>query len=553
MNRLLVSLSCLTVLGLLVGCTPAAAPAPTAKAPAAEAPKAPAPTPSPQPPAPTARQPRYGGVLTTSMYADIPSLDVHQENTFLMNAVQSAYNNVVQYDPNDPQKIIGDLAEKWDVSADGLTYTFLLRKGVKFHDGRELTAEDVRYSLDRLYNPGPGIRSPMRDNLRAISALEASSSETLKVTLKFQHAAFLDGLANGQIVVYPKHVVEAKGHMKNDVVGTGPFKFKDYASGVAFEVVKNQDYFVPGRPYLDGIKNYIVKDDAARLATFRTGQIKFMGPLISNSGIKPSQARVIEKEMPSAKIYRFNPLASRWFEMVTNKPPFNDVRLRRAMSLALDRQTAIKVLVEGEGQIGAHFTPSQWAIPKEELEKRPGYRQPKDADIAEAKRLMAEAGFANGLKTRILARAGNTEDVAVFSKEQLAKIGVDLEIIVRESSVFLALLTQHVFESVAQPIGLRTDDPDHMSRYFHSQGAMRFMALEDKAVDDLYAKQASILDVAERKKVLRELEERLFELAPSAVLFWTFGIMASWPEVEDFRPGISVYNNNKYAHVWLAK
>ncbi|MBI2907941.1 MAG: hypothetical protein HYX92_09825 [Chloroflexi bacterium] len=554
-RKSIVFASCLTFLGLpLTSCGPAAAPAPTvrpAEAPAAvpaAKPAAPSPTPKAAP-----RQPRYGGILTTSMYADVPSLDVHQENTFLMNMVQSSYNNLVYYDPNDPEKIVGDLAQKWDVSADGLTYVFSLRKGVKFHDGRELTAEDVKFSLERLYNPPAGVRSPMKDTLRAIGSVAAPDRDTVRVTLKFQHAAFLDGLAGGQIVVFPKHVVEAKGHMKSDVVGTGPFKFKDYATGVAYEVVKNRDYFVPGRPYLDGVKYYVVKDDSTRLATFRTGQIKFMGPLVSTAGIKASQARIIEKEMPTAKVYRFNPLASRWFEMVTNKPPFNDVRLRRAVNLALDRQAAIKVLLDGEGEIGAQFAPSRWSIPGEELAKRPGYRQPKDADIAEAKKLLAEAGFPNGFKTRILARANYTEDIAVFSKDQLAKIGIELEIVVRESSVFLPLLDQLVFESVAQPIGLRTDDPDHMTRYYHSQGSTRWMGLEDKTVDDLFARQASAMDPAERKKILLELGERLFELAPNAPLFWSRGIMASWPEMEDFKPGISVYNNNKYAHVWLAK
>ncbi|MFH1487093.1 MAG: ABC transporter substrate-binding protein [Chloroflexota bacterium] len=582
-KNLFLVVSLLTVLGLLlVSCAPTVAPTPTpkpaapaakpaaptakpaapapTKAPAPAATKAPAaaPTPKPAAPAPSPKpagdQPRYGGILTTAMYADMPSFDVHQENTFLTQCTaQPCYNNVIYYDPQDPEKIIGDLAEKWEVSSDGLTYTFHFRKGVKFHDGTPFTAEDAKLSLERLYDPPKGIRSPLQDFLRAIGKVEASDKDTLKVTLKFQYAPFLDAMALGQMVMYPKHVVEAKGHMKNDIVGTGPFKLKDYASGVYFEVVKNPDYFIKGRPYLDGIKMYLVKDDGTRLATFRTGQVKFLGPLVSSAGIKPSQARVIEKEMPQAKIYRFNALSSRWLDMVTNKPPFNDVRLRQAVSIAIDRQTAIKVLLDGEGEIGAQFSPSQWSIPKEELGKRPGYRQPKDADIAQAKKLLAEAGFPNGLKTRILARANYTEDVALYCKDQLSKIGIELELVVRESSVFLSLLNELVFETVSQPMGLRTADPDYLARFYHSKGATPWMGLNDKTIDDLFAKEASAMDPAERKKYLRQMEDRLLELAPNVILFWANGIMASWPEVRNFKPGISIYNNNKYADVWLAK
>lgn len=117
----------------------------------------------------------------------------------------------------------------------------------------------------------------------------------------------------------------------------------------------------------------------------------------------------------------------------------------------------------------------------------------------------------------------------------------------------MPLLDQLVFETVAQPIGLRTDDPDHMNRYYHSQGATRWMGLSDKTVDDLFAKQASAMDVEVRKKLVRELEERLFELTPNAPLYWALWADGAWPEMRDYKPGISVYNNNKYEHVWLGK
>ncbi|MFH1484805.1 MAG: ABC transporter substrate-binding protein [Chloroflexota bacterium] len=568
---------CLTVLGLvLASCAPAAAPTPTPKpAPAPEkpapaatkpaaqpttpaaAPKPAAPTPKPAAPSPTpkpsAEQPRSGGILDTTLNSDMPSFDVQQETGLLTHStVQSCYNGLLQFQPSEPDKVISDLAEKWEASSDGTVYTFHLHKGVKFHDGSTLTSEDAKFSLDRVYNPPKGIRSPRMGSVASIEKVEAPDENTVKITLKYPQSSIVSMLAVNQIAIYPKKVVEAKGDMKKTIVGSGPFMYKDYSLGTLFEVKKNPNYFIKGRPYLDGLRFYVIKDPSTMLAAFRTGKVKLMDPTLP-AGLRPAHARQIGEEMKQAVVVSYPSISARWLNMVVTKEPFTDVRVRRAVHLAVDRQAAVKVLLEGIGDIGTNFVPgSVWGLPEAERLKLPGFRQPKDADIAEAKKLLAEAGFPNGFKTKILARTKYTDDMAVLMKEQLAKIGVELEIDVQESAVFLDWIYKHTHAMVAQPIGVRLSDPDEFARYFQAGGGQSQTELDDAEVNKLFDEQRRAQDPAERLKIARRLEMRLLEVAASAPLYWAGSNIAHLPEVKDYYRG-APYCTNKYQDVWLAK
>ncbi|MBI2910370.1 MAG: ABC transporter substrate-binding protein [Chloroflexi bacterium] len=546
------ALNSLFVFTLLVptACAGGAAPS-TSVSPPGQTPVTKGAAPSPTPKA--ADAPRYGGILNTTLNADMPSFDVQQETGLLTQAmVQSNYSGLVQSKPSQIDAVIGDLAERWDVSPDGTSYAFRLRKGVRFHDASPLTTEDVKYSLERIYDPPRGVLSPRKGTLASIKGVEATDQDSIKISLKYVQSSFLPMLAVGQIVVYPKKIVEAKGNMKKDIVGTGPFMFKDYSPGTIFEVKKNPNYFIKDRPYLDGIRFYLIKDPSTMLAAFRTGQVRLMDPSWSG-GLLPGQVQTIRKEMPQAVVSKYPAFSTRWLNMVVTLPPFTDVRVRKAVSLAVDRQAAVKILESGEADVGGPLVAgSDWAIPEAELLKMPGYRQPKDADLAEARRLLAEAGFPSGLRTRILARAKYTDDLAVLAKEQLARIGIDLEIDVQESATFLEQIDKLRNPMVAQPVGLRMSDPDELIRYFVTKGGSSWTGLSDPEVDALFERQSRALDVAERKKIVRELELKLLDITPSVVLLWRRGNIGHWPEVKNYFRG-NAFNNNKFQDVWLAK
>ncbi|MBI2910071.1 MAG: ABC transporter substrate-binding protein [Chloroflexi bacterium] len=546
----------LTVLGLLVpSCAPAAPPpaktsapaAPTVSVPAAKpAPpvetKPGAPTPSPKP---TADQPRYGGILTLGASADPPSLDPIREASGTLFNIFPAYSGLLQYDPLDNEKIVPDLAERWERSGDGMSYTFYLRKDAKWHDGKPFTSADAAFSVDNQRK----FSARKKDLLSAISGAEPAGEYAVKVSAKQPSASIAAWLAVGNMAMAPKHIYEAKGDMRKEVVGTGPFKLKGYSSGVSMELVKNEGYFVSGRPYLDGITAYVIRDRGTLLAAFRTGRIKMPVPYIY---VTPGEAKIIEKNVPQAIVQPFKSLRFGMFAMKMTDKPWDDVRVRRAVFLATDRQAALKAIGEGEGTLGITNIAGQWALPEEELLKQPGFRQPKDADIAEAKRLLAEAGFAAGLETRILTRPGYGAALAVaeFMTAQLAKIGIRATVDVQESAAYLDRLDRGAYETITTFDGIDITDPDAAAQY--SVKGNRYFITDEK-LHELFDKQARTTDPVERKRLVLDLQHRVSEVAPYVLTLWFDNYIPRWPEVRNYKAGVGQHNNSKYQDVWLAK
>ena len=582
-RSLFVAASCLTVVSLFVAsCSPSVQPTGKASSPAA-APGAtsvaksgvPASTPSPlQPtavaktastPAPlpptavakiAAGEPRYGGVLTISSQEDPVNFDLHQGAQNGQAALMSAYNGLTQYDPDNPEEVIGDLAKSWDLSKDGLTLTFHLNENVMFHNGRPLTAEDARYSFERQINPPRGILAPRRSDLEAISKVEAPDKTTVRFTLKYPAGSVVPAMSTDWMAVYPKDLVEQKGHMKNDVMGTGPYKFKNYTAGISVENVRNADYFVKGRPYLDGITFYIIKDASTRLAALRTGQVKRSG--LATSGLTPSDAETLKKTGSPVLVVPYNGMRFANFIINTQQQPWNDIRVRKAVHLGVDRQEAIGVLESGYGQIGSNF-PGSWGIPQDELSKMPGFRQPKDADIAEAKRLLAEAGYPDGFRATMMVRAGREyENMGVFMADQLAKIGIKLDLDVKETAVRTTMLNQGTFGVHPHPSSsLAYPDPTNMTRYWTrplgDDWGQNWQRSNDEKLWGLVDKQARAVDPAERRKMIRELDLAMIETGARPVIEWGMNLMGQSPEVKNTKPPLGWWAYWKFQNVWLAK
>ncbi|MBI2910480.1 MAG: ABC transporter substrate-binding protein [Chloroflexi bacterium] len=557
-------LSCLAVFGMLVwGCAPAAVPAPTPKTESAPAqPAAPTPkpgiTPAASPAAPVATpktaadQPKYGGILTVSASADPAHFDIHQEGSrAILDVAASAYDNLVEYDLRTGN-IVGVLAERWEMSPDGTVYTFYLREGVRFHDGKPLSSEDVRHSMERQMNPPKGIRSARQEQFEFVVTTETPDEKTVKIVMKQPYVAFMAQFAIDWFVIYPKHIVEAKGDMKRDVLGTGAFKFKSYTSGVSVEVVRNPDYFMKGLPYLDGVAHYIIKDGATRFSALRTGQVKMTGRF---APLTPSEAQKLKAEYPHVAVWRFPAFQSPSHPINVTNPPFSDVRVRRALSLAYDRQAAIRLLLgEGAARIGTFLPPGPWGLPEEEVAKLPGYRQPKDADRAEARRLLAEAAYPDGFTMNLLARAlREDQQAAEYLRDQLATIGIKANIQVLETTVYNTHVRSGNFQIGSQGNAWRVNDPDDLSRKLLTGAAQNYSMWSVKKFDDLFFEQARTLDVAKRKAMVRELDGILLQEWPILWPYWADNFLASWLEVKNFSAPPSLAAATRNRDIWLAK
>lgn len=213
-------------------------------------------------------------MLLAVIGADPPSLDCHQEQTFAcIQLMAPLYSLLLQIDPYNYPKVTGDLATDWKISPDGKTYTFKIRQGVKFHDGSPLTAADIKASYDKIVFPPDGTRSIRKSHYTAVASIEAPDATTVVFKLKFPSASLLDNLASPWNVIYPKkHLDKDPNYFMKNVVGSGPFKFKNYTRGATFEGERNGDYFVKDRPYLNGYKFFISTETSVRAAAIRSGR-----------------------------------------------------------------------------------------------------------------------------------------------------------------------------------------------------------------------------------------------------------------------------------------
>ncbi|MER3397627.1 MAG: hypothetical protein C4315_05840 [Chloroflexota bacterium] len=497
-----------------------------------------------------AGNPRSGGVLTVRIDGDPPHFDIHQASTSsVLWPLAPCYNLLVQYDPQDPDKIIPDLAERWEVSPDGKVYTFYLRRGVRFHHGKPFDARDVWASFGRIIRPPQGMVSPRRGVLGVVDGIELVDDYTVRFVLKRPAPSLLANLAQGWNVVYPEDILKAKGDMKKDVVGTGPFKFKNYTPGVSIELERNPDYHVPGRPYLDGIKFFIIPDPNTALAAFISGQLLMYRPGV------PAEAEEAERVLGNrVVVQRVNGLIFDSLNLNARRKPWDDPRVRRAISLAIDRNAAIAVLAQGDGAVGGAMPAGgQWALPTDELRKLPGYQPDKEAELAEARRLLAEAGYGGSLRATLLTRKGaEWEPASIFIRDQLAKVGIDATLNVQETATAFSLLNRGEFDLAPWVHAVAVDDPDAIFGEFYLCDSERnYSAVCLPEVDALFQRQSQEPNPLERKKLVWELDRRVLLGNIKVIIGWRFDRLMHWQNVKNYRRHPSLYNNQRLEDVWL--
>jgi peptide/nickel transport system substrate-binding protein len=342
--------------------------------------------------------PKRGGILKWGGLANSTLYDLHQTGTIANMGPQAPmYDLLVQVDPTNWDKVIPDLAKSWQISDDGLTYTFFLRDGVKFHDGAPLTAEDVVASFMHIIAPPVGVLSPRQGLFDAVREVVATDALTVEFRLTEPRGYLLRGIAAGFNVIMRKQTLEEHNYDLRRVPvypGTGPFRHKSLEPGVVRRLERNPDYWNPALPYLDGIEIYHLDVGPKTGAACLAHTIDFCWAIDT---ISEKKAKSI-KGLHTARIYPHAPHGL-WFNL--KKKPFDDVRVRRAMYLVLDKAALADVVQESIPQVRAGwllptdpFFQEYWA----KAQEQPGWRSPTAADLAEARRLMKEAGYENGIK-----------------------------------------------------------------------------------------------------------------------------------------------------------
>jgi peptide/nickel transport system substrate-binding protein len=505
----------------------------------------------------SADAPRRGGILLAALAAEPPSLDPHQEATFAnIQMVAPCYSTLLQFDPYQFPKVIGDLATEWKIASDGRTYTFKIRQGVRFHDGSLLTAADVKASYDKIIFPPPGVRSTRKSGYSTVEAVEAPDPGTVVFRLKFSAASLLMNLASPWNVIYPKKYLDQDpNYFKTHVVGSGPFKFKSYVHGSTFEGERNPDYFVKDRPYLDGYKFFISTDTSVRAAAIRSGRA-----YIEFRDLPLAEVEAIKKQLGDKVVVQETPVTASWGIWLNNSvKPFNDVRVRKALALGLDRYTMSRVLypINGLKLVGSAMRPgSEWALSQAELEKLPGFGKDIEKSRAEARRLLAEAGYPNGLKFVLKNRNIRLpyQDFAVFVIQEWRKIGVEAEHRPVETAAWFAdgQNTGNYEAIVSAPVRFM-DDPDVFMNRYTTGDTENWGRVSDPRLDDLFARQTRELDPVERKKLVNEMDRIMLENAYYLPGLWWTRNVVHWAKVKNWVAPPNYYSNQKLQDVWLSE
>jgi peptide/nickel transport system substrate-binding protein len=505
----------------------------------------------------SADAPRHGGVLLAVIAAEPPSLDPHQEGTFAnIQLVAPFYSLLLQFDPLNFPKIIGDLATEWKVAPDGLQYTFKIRQGVRFHDGSPLTAADVKASYDKIISPPPGVVSFRKNSFKEIERVEAPDPGTVVFKLKFPSASILANLASPWNVIFPKKYLDQDpNYFKTHVIGSGPFKLKNYTHGSTLEGERNPDYFVKDRPYLDGYKFFISTETSVRAAAIRSGRA-----YIEFRDLPLAEVEAIKKQLGDKIVVQQTPVSAHWGIAVNNHlKPFSDVRVRKALTLAIDRYTMSKVLypINGLKLIGGLMRPgSEWEMPEAELQKLPGFGRDAEKNRAEAKRLLAEAGYPNGFKVVLKNRNIKLpyQDFAVFVIQEWRKIGVEAEHRPLETAAWFADgRDTGNFELMVFPPVEFMDDPDLWLSIYTKGDSRNWGRIDDPKLEDLYARQTRTLDPGERKKLVNEFEKIVLENADYIPGLWWTRNLVQWAKVKNYVAPPNYYSNQKLQDVWLSE
>ncbi len=509
-----------------------------------------------------AGSPKSGGILNFVVPSNPPSYDAHQETTFgVIHPLAPAYSLLIRINPNDPQSsdfvcdlCVGSVPEPTN---GGKTYTFKIRTDVKFHDGTPLSSADVKASLEKIVSPPKGVPSSRKAVYAMVDSIKAPDAKTLVINLKYPTAAFIPALGTPFNWIYSKKDLDAHGYSwhKTNVNGSGPFKFKEHVAGSYISGTKYAGYHHKGQPYLDGYKAIIAPKMALRLQAIRADQaaIEFRGfpPKARDDLVKAlgSKINVQESDWNCGNLLVFN----------TKKPPFDDRRVRRALTLAIDRWNGSKYLSKiaiVKTPAGIVFPGHELAATKAELEQLAGMWPDIEKSRAEAKRLLKEAGQEN-LTFDLHNRAVDQpyKMVGTWLIDQWARIGIKAT----QKAVPTAQWYSKYRKTKDWQVGVDANcqaviNPVSDIQKVLCSSTMNYTQCENPEMEKLFKAMNQESDPKKVRKMMRRYEKIVLdEEAYLGHALWWYKINPHRSYVKGWKIAPSHYLNQQLDNVWLDK
>ena len=507
--------------------------------------------------------PKYGGTLTYMIPADAPpSFDAHRETTFAtIHSAAPFYSVLIRVNPNDPSSttdLVCDLCTVMPAPTDGgKTYRFKIREGVKFHDGSPLTAADVAASWNEIIFPAKGILSPRQSHYTMVDSVEAADSTTVVFHLKFPTNAFLPALADPYSWIYEKKILDKdpRWYEKN-IMGSGPFKFVSYQIGQSIKGVRDPNYYRKGLPFLDGFIGIYAPKQAIQLDAIRSDRAA-----IEFRGYPPSAVDQLKQELDGKiTVQRDDWNCGSFIEINHQKKPFDDVRVRRALTLAIDRwhtapELARIATVHTVG--GIVFPGSPLAATKAELQQIAGWWPDIEKSRAEARRLLKEAG-AEGLDFEMLNR--NVDQPYKYNAnwviDDWSKIGLHVTQRVLPTGPWFEAFRSGNFQvgligncqSIVNPL---LDVQRYLPPSVYAGNYGRF---DDQTAIDMYDKMLRETDTTKQRVLMRAFEKHVLDdQVHEAFLLWWYRIVPYQSYVKGWKISPSHYLNQDLATIWLDK
>jgi peptide/nickel transport system substrate-binding protein len=505
---------------------------------------------------------KQGGILRVYHRDSPASMSIHEEGTVgVIMPMMGVFNNLVLFDQhvaqNTVNSIVPELATSWNWSEDGTELTFQLRDGVKWHDGKPFTAEDVKCTFDLLTNQG---KEKLRLNYREtwwvnLAKVTTNGAREVSLHLKRPQPAIIALLASGDTPIYPCHIPPRD--MRQHPIGTGPFKFIDYKPNQHIKLARNADYWKPGRPYLDGIEYTIIPNRSTAILAFIAGKFDMTFPY----EVTIPLLNDIKTQAPHA-ICDIG-MASESIGMLVNRTaaPFDNADLRRAMALTLDRKSFIDILGQGEGEIGGALLPPPegvWGMPAEKLTTLPGYSGDVQKNRDEARAIMHKLGYGPEKRIPVKVSVRNLNvyrDPGAILIDQLKEIYIDGELETVETANWVPKLIRKDYKVGLNVLGTAVDDPDvYFYQNYVCSSRRNYTGYCDAAFDQMVDRQSMEADQEKRKKLAWDIDYKLQQDMARPIIYHLRAATCWQPEVKGLTMmSNSQYNGWRFEDVWLDK
>ena len=503
---------------------------------------------------------KRGGTLRYGVHTAPAHFDVHQSGTVANIGAQSPmYDTLLRRSPKDGQTVIPDLAWKWDISPDGKKYTFHLRKGVKFHDGADFTAEDVKATYERIARPPKGVvipRTPLFATVGDIVVLDPHRIE-FRLTESRPKPFMLGAFASGwNIIVRKKTLEDNQGNLRQVMAypGTGPFKHVSRKDKEVWIMERNPDYWNKGLPLVDRLEVYHMPPFSAELGgAFLSGKLDYARLLDPVSWRKAKAMQGV-----SAAAFNQSVIQAVWMNM--KKKPLADARVRRAMHLAMDRHTLIEVVKDtAPMQVGGFVYPfHEMSTPLPELEKKLGYQKDIKPAVQEARRLMKEAGYAQGIKgLDFVVRDANTFKLWAVAIQAMLKEHINIECnlrVVQISNWFEEVSAGNFDLGISAIVSTLMDPSDYFTAWYGKDGPQNYSYWTNPAFHDITSQVDHELDDNRRRTLVRKGEEILEQDPPLIPVAYEQICDAWYNRVHGQNPStyFGIYDVVRWDQAWIA-